>query len=122
MVRLTGAQMRYLHAISKAESDGARSVDIARALGVSKVSVSRMVKLLAGLSLVTMQKRGSVTLTPLGETTATAIDERYTKIYPFFTECLELDETEALDNTYALLGALSETCLERLLVKKLQNR
>ena len=78
-----------------------------------------MIKLLAGLSLVTIGKCGNVMLTPSGEDSGIEIEEKYTQIYPFFSEYLALDEADALDSTYALLCGFSETCLSKLLEKGL---
>jgi len=116
MSKLTGVQMKYLHTIYRTQKDdqGVRSVDIAGALRVSKASVHRMVKLLSELEFVSMENRGNVKLTLLGKDEGTKIEEKYKKVYPFFIDYLELEQSEALECTYSFLCNFSDTCIRRL--------
>lgn len=119
MPRLTGSQMKYLHVIYMAQQDahGIRAVDVARKLGVSKPSVTRMTKLFLETGLIRVGKGGAITLMPAGESEGSLIHEKMTRVYPFFAEYLELPQSEALDSAYSFLGGLSDCCIERLLEK-----
>jgi len=119
MNRLTGAQTKYLHVIYKAQDNdgGIRSIDIARELGVSKASVSRMVKLLADRGLISGAKQGGIRLTRKGKHESAMIHDKVTRIYPFFADYLELERPEALNSTYPFLCGFSEACIEQLVGK-----
>lgn len=120
MSRLTGSQMKYLYIIYKMQDseNDLRSVDIARRLGVSKASVSRMVKLLAGMKYIVKSKAGVILLTPKGKKEGALIHDRVTGIYPFFSDYLGLDGAEALDSTYSFLCGFSDNCVRRLAGKE----
>ena len=111
--------MKYLHIIYKMQIAGIsiRSVDVARELGVTKASVSRMVKLLEGMGFIAMEKYSEITLTNKGQNEGAAIHEKIMQIYPFFADYLELEEPEAIHNAYSFLGSFSENCVEQLVCK-----
>ena len=119
MSRLTVSQTKYLHAIYKAHKDkaGIRSVDISRELRVTKASVSRMMRLLAELGLITVETYGAINLTQEGNREGKIIDCKMERLFPFFAEYLELDEPEAIDSAYFFMSGFSEHCVERLLGK-----
>lgn len=72
---LTAANIRYLLVIRELDTEkrGARCIDVAKALGVTKPSVTTMIGTLRGFGLVTKEKYGAVRLTELGQDKA----ERY---------------------------------------------
>ena len=119
MSRLTVSQTKYLHTIYKAHKSkvGIRSVDISRELHVTKASVSRMVRLLAELGLITVETYGAINLTQEGNREGHIIDCKIARLYPFFAEYLELDEPEAIDSAYSFISGFSEHCVERLMGK-----
>ena len=119
MSMLTGSQMKYLHVIYKAQkgNSGIRSVEVSRELGVTKASVSRMVRLLMELGLVSIKRYGVVTLTLQGENEGAAIHDKMTRILPFFSEYLKLEEPEALNSAYSFLYGFSDDCVEKLMGK-----
>lgn len=65
---LTAANIRYLLVIREldTEKSGARCIDVAKALGVTKPSVTIMIVTLRSFELVTKEKYGAVHLTELG--------------------------------------------------------
>lgn len=119
MSQLTGAQMKYLHVIYRAaeEDCSIRPVDIARELHVTKASVSKMMKILVEAGLIAIKADGNIVLTAKGKGEGIAIHQKVGTIYPFFANHLELDEPEAIDNTYLFLSSFSEYCVEKLLQK-----
>ena len=119
MSLLTESQIKYLHVIYETAAGGGliRSVDISRKLGVTKASVSRMMKLLMELELITVEEHGLIRLTPKGKKEGTSIHNKMTGIYPFFSDYLGLDGPEALDSAYYFISGFSERCVDRLLNK-----
>jgi len=65
---LTAANIRYLLVIRELDTEkrGARCIDVAKALGVTKPSVTTMIVTLRSFGLVTKEKYGAVHLTELG--------------------------------------------------------
>lgn len=65
---LTAANIRYLLVIRELDTEkrGARCIDVAKALGVTKPSVTTMIVTLRGFGLVTKEKYGTVHLTKIG--------------------------------------------------------
>ena len=119
MAQLTGSQMKYLHVIYKAtkSKSGIRSVDVARELEITKASVSRMVKLLAGMRFIDVKQSGYIELTPKGKAEGNAIHRRITAVHAFFSDYLGLSEPEATDSAYCFVSQFSEHCVDQLLVK-----
>ena len=118
MPLLTGSQMRYLHVIYTAQTnEGIRCVDISRKMGVTKASVSRMVKLLADFGLTRVNDSGKIRLTRKGAAEGSAIHQKIARLHSFFSEYLELDEPEAINSTYSFLCNFSNDCVEKLAEK-----
>ena len=112
--------MRYLHIIYKAHAeDGIRCVEISRSMGVTKASVSRMVKLLADVGLTEVNDGGKIKLTKKGEAEGHAIHSKVSRLHSFFSEQLELEEPEATNSAYSFLCNFSDGCVEKLIEKGL---
>ena len=119
MPLLTGPQMRYLHVIYTAQADdGIRCVDVSRKMGVTKASVSRMVRLLADFGLTTINNSGKIKLTPKGTAEGRAIHDKITRLHSFFSEYLGLDEPDATNSTYSFICNFSDDCVEKLTGKE----
>ena len=90
-------QIRYLIAIRElSETDEyVKSVSISRHLGVSRPSVSKMLRCLANHGLVYEDYGNSVMLTPEGEQAVEEIFSNFTEIYTFFHKFLKLPSEEA---------------------------
>lgn len=99
------------------KSEVVRSVDIAQKMGVTKASVSRMVKFFSTYGFISAEKYGKIKLMPKGEKEGAVIHEKITQIYPFFADYLGLDKSEALDSTYSFICSFSDNCIEKLLRK-----
>lgn len=91
---LTAANIRYLLVIRELDTEerGARCIDVARILGVTKPSVTTMISTLRGFGLVTKEKYGTVHLTQTGREKAT-----------WYAGCLELLLSQ-FENALGLTG------------------
>ena len=102
-----------------AHENNLRSVDIARELGVTKASVSRMIKLLVNMGLLSVEERGKIGLTQRGSDEGSDIHRKISQIHSFFADYLELDEFEATESAYLFLSEFSELCVNNLIRKKM---
>ncbi|MDR1322399.1 MAG: metal-dependent transcriptional regulator [Gracilibacteraceae bacterium] len=98
MIELTPAKENYIKAVYtlSRQGDGVRSLDVAAALGVSKPSVSRMIKELQQKNLVERTENMQVRLTPEGRRRAAEIDLRFYAVKNLLTETLGVDERTAI--------------------------
>lgn len=86
---LSPASIRYLLAVYELSDGGAvRSVDIANALKVSRASVVKCLKRLAGEGMIRKEHYGAVQLTPEGVRESNRIFTEYTLLYAFFLQRL----------------------------------
>ncbi|MDR0975273.1 MAG: metal-dependent transcriptional regulator [Ruminococcus sp.] len=90
-----------------------RSVDIAETLGVTKPSVSRAVKLLAGKGLIDITPAG-ITLTDKGQELAEAVFSKHKLIRKFFTDILGVSDKTAEADACRVEHALSEETYVKL--------
>ncbi|NLT10081.1 MAG: metal-dependent transcriptional regulator [Ruminococcus sp.] len=115
MKRCAG-QIKYLVAIKElADIDEyVRCVNISRHLGVSRPSVSKMLRCLANSGLVYEDFCNSVVLTPEGEKEVEALFSSFKEVYTFFHKFLKLPESEAHEQSLRFITEFpNETC-ERL--------
>ncbi len=115
-------QIKYLIAIKElSEKDEyVRCVGISRHLGVSRPSVSKMLRCLANSGLVYEDFCNSVVLTPEGEETIKDIYSSFSEVYIFFHNFLKLSQDEAHEQSVKFVTEFpSDTC-ERL--KHIVNR
>ncbi len=82
---LTAINIRYLLVIRELDTEerGARCIDVAKILGVTKPSVTTMIGTLRGFGLVTKEKYGTVHLSEIGREKAA-----------WYADCLELLVTQ----------------------------
>ena len=88
-------------------------------MGVTKASVSRMVRLLADVGLTEVNDCGKIKLTAKGEAEGRSIHNKVSRLHSFFSEQLELEEPEATNSTYSFLCNFSDGCVEKLIEKGL---
>ena len=105
----SSAHLRYLLVIDRLSEEGGAvsSVEVARALGVKKPSVARMLETLQEKGLAEKERYGKIALTPAGAETARRYRrqlERLAAGFPGMGLCLT--EPEALAAAGALLAAL----------------
>lgn len=92
-------------------SDAVRSIDVAEHMGYSKPSVSRAVGLLKQGGYVITDKDGFLTLTELGQQTASMIFERHTLLTRLLTT-IGVDEATAAEDACRIEHVISDQTLE----------
>lgn len=100
MVELHESGEDYLEAVLvlKRQNGIARSVDVARKLGVSKPSVSRAMSILTENGYITDGPIGSLDLTPKGLERAESIYARHVLLTKFLMKICGVDEEQAEAN------------------------
>lgn len=110
----------YLRIIIELEKEaekgikGARSVDIAKKLNITRASVSEMLRKLAKEKLISMQKYSKVSLTKQGKGIADKILKRNELIKEFMIKALKLNQQTAEDEAHSLEHSLSEDSIDRI--------
>lgn len=116
-MELSSAHLRYLLAIGQlSQGTGAvSSAQVARALQVSRPSVTRMLAILAEKDLVTKERYGKITLTETGAALARQLQAGLRDLERRLPALgLELDREETAAVAGALAAALPEHCLRKL--------
>ena len=116
-MELSSAHLRYLLAIGQlSQGTGAvSSAQVARALQVSRPSVTRMLAILAEKDLVTKERYGKITLTETGAALARQLQAGLRDLERRLPALgLELDREETAAVAGALAAALPERCLRTL--------
>jgi DtxR family Mn-dependent transcriptional regulator len=108
----------YVKAIYLLQQDSpngeATVVRLAATLGVTKGSVTAMVRKLRDSGLVDAERYGGITLTRKGRTLAVDMIRRHRLIEVFLVETLGLDWSEVHDEAHRLEHAISGKVLDRL--------
>ena len=97
VTELSLAQQNYIeviHALSE-KTGAARTVDLARRLGVKMPSVTEVVSRLAKAGLVERQSRHEIVLTGRGREWAGMFDQYHMALRRFMTDVMALEATEA---------------------------
>ena len=111
-------QVKYLIAIKElsAEDEYVRCVNISRHLGVSRPSVSKMLRCLANCGYVYEDFSNSVVLTPEGEETVNEIMSSFNEVYTFFHKFLKLSPDEAHEQAIKFIIEFPQDTCERVKV------
>ncbi|MBQ1340133.1 MAG: metal-dependent transcriptional regulator [Ruminococcus sp.] len=111
-------QIKYLIAIKELLDidEYVRCVNISRHLGVSRPSVSKMLRCLANCGLVYEDFGNSVVLTPQGKDAVKEIFSTFNEIYAFFHNFLKLPSDEAHDQAIKFITDFPQDTCERLKV------
>ncbi|WP_418710134.1 metal-dependent transcriptional regulator [Anaerotruncus massiliensis (ex Liu et al. 2021)] len=119
---LSPASIRYLLAVSELSDGGAavRSVDIANALKVSRASVVKCLKRLAGEGMIRKEHYGAVQLTPEGVRESNRIFTEYTLLYAFFLQRLGVPPGCARRDAVSALCAFTAESREQLIRRVLE--
>ena len=115
-MELSQAHLRYLLAIGELSQGKAAvsSAAVARALGVSCPSVTRMLAVLAEKDLVTKERYGKITLTETGAALAHQLQAGLRDLERRLPALgLDLDREETAAVAGALASVLPEHCLRR---------
>ena len=109
-MNLCAGQYRYLLCIYRLrrEKDRIRCVDIANDLGVTRPSVSKMMKCMVKMELVEADYCESVRLTPYGRDLAEQLNIDYDMTYAFFRRILRLSPSEAKEHAFLFLSDFQE--------------
>lgn len=125
-MRYCAGQIKYLTAIKELKDKGGRirCVNISNLLGVSRPSVSKMLRCLADSGLVYEDFCNSVELTDKGSAVVEEIYSEYNEIYIFFKRILRLPDSEAKEQTLLFINTFPKSTGERLseVVKKSLNK
>lgn len=108
--------IKYLIAIKELTEidEYVKGVNIARHLGVSRPSVSKMLRCLANHGLVYEDFGNSVVLTPKGQEAVDEIFSNFNEIYTFFHKFLKLPHEEAHAQAILFLTDFPHDTCERL--------
>jgi DtxR family Mn-dependent transcriptional regulator len=115
--QLSASLEDYLEAILNLASDsqGARSKDIAEALGVARPSVTGALKVLRGRGLANYQPYGCITLTRSGRTAAEEVARKHNVLTSFFVGVLGVEDDVAQKAACKAEHALGPEIIARLL-------
>lgn len=118
---LSSAAVRYLLVIYELSDGGkaVRSVDIARALGVSPASVVHMMGVLAGEGLTLKRYYGQVQLTNEGIRAANQLYTKCTILESFLIQELNVERDTARQDAVSCLCSLSEESIEKVICRVL---
>ncbi|MDE5770206.1 MAG: ArsR family transcriptional regulator [Ruminococcus sp.] len=108
--------IKYLIAIKELSDvdEYVRCVSISRHLGVSRPSVSKMLRCLANCGLVYEDFCNSVVLTAEGEKAVNEIFSNFHEVYMFFHNFLKLPPEEAHDHAVKFVTEFPQDTCERL--------
>ena len=111
-------QIKYLAAIKELseKEDVVRCVSISRHLGVSRPSVSKMLRCLANCGLVYEDFCNSVVLTPEGEETVERLFASFDEVYTFFHRFLKLPREEAHEQAIKFITEFPQDTCDRVKV------
>lgn len=115
-MELCTGQYRYLLSIYRLtrEKQRIRCVDIANDLGVTRPSVSKMMKCMVRMELVEPDYCEAVRLTPHGMELAERYHGDYDMVYAFFRRMLRLTPTEAKDHAFQFLSTFPQSTVHKL--------
>ena len=109
-------QIKYLIAIKELtdKDEYVRCVYISRHLGVSRPSVSKMLRCLANCGYVYEDFCNSVVLTPEGEDMVNEIMSSFDEVYVFFHKFLKLPHEEAHEQAIKFITEFPKDTCDRL--------
>nr|WP_162990706.1 metal-dependent transcriptional regulator [Maliibacterium massiliense] len=112
----TCAKVRYLLAMHHlaGQHPQMRSIDIARSLGVTRVSVNRMLHQLQLEGLVQKARYGQVALSDAGRTLACRLAQEYQCAYTFLLSYLDVPQEDARRDAMVLVASLCPDTLSRI--------
>lgn len=110
---LTGAHMKYLAVIYEVSCAGntVSCAEVARRLGVTRPSVSRMLDVLNEKGMTTKERYGKIALTEEGLRVAQRVKERTVHIAQLLSAGLHLNYRESM----AAASAVAQTLPDRIL-------
>lgn len=115
-MNLCAGQYRYLLCIYRLQQarKRIRCVDIAADLGVTRPSVSKMIKCMVRMELVEPEYCEAVRLTPQGRELAGRLNADYDLTYAFFRRILRLTPAEAKEHAFLFLSDFPDATVKKL--------
>ena len=115
-MNLCSGQYRYLLCIYRLGrgNERIRCVDIAKDLGVTRPSVSKMMKCMVRMELIEPDYSEQVRLTETGRNIAEHFNQDYDITYAFFRRILKLSPEKAKDNAFLFLSTFSRETVKQL--------
>ena len=96
------------------KGNGVKSIDIAQALDISKISVSITLRKLRDEGYISMKRYGRVKLSDSGKCVARRIFGKHKAIEDFLEQCLGIDREKAINEACAIEHHLSDDTVKRL--------
>lgn len=115
-MELCAGQYRYLLSIYRMESEKSRirCVDIANDLGVTRPSVSKMMKCMVRMELIEPDYCEAVRLTKLGKEIASRFNADYDVTFAFFRKILRLSPAESKESAFLFLSTFPADTVRKL--------
>ncbi len=112
---ITPSKENYLKVLLELSgSEEVRSSEVAEALGITKASVSCMMKRLRDEGYITKEKYGTVTLTEKGLKEAVNVKRRYNLLKSFFVRILGVDTATAAEDACRIEHIISPESLDKI--------
>ena len=112
---MTPSKENYLKVLLELSGgEEVRSSDVAAALGITKASVSCMMKRLSEEGYITKEKYGAVSLTEKGHKEAASIKKRYNLLKSFFVRILGVDTATAAEDACRIEHIISPESLAKI--------
>lgn len=113
--KITPSKEDYLKVMLElSKSEGIHSIDIANTLGVSKGSVSCMMKVLKDEGYIAKEKYGTITLTEKGRNIAVNIKRRYELLKSFFNDVLGVEAATAAGDACRIEHLISSETTDKI--------
>ena len=113
--KMTPSKENYLKVLLELSGgEEVRSSDVAEALGITKASVSCMMKRLRDEGYITKEKYGAVTLTEKGLNEAANVKKRYNLLKLFFVRILGVDTATAAEDACRIEHIISPESLDKI--------
>ena len=115
-MELCAGQCRYLLCIYRMTGlkKRIRCVDIANDLGVTRPSVSKMIKCMVAMNLIYPDYCEAVRLTPEGKKIAEYFNKDYELTYAFFRKILKLSPVESKEQAFLFLSSFPAETVKKL--------
>ena len=112
---MTPSKENYLKVLLELSGgEEVRSSDVAETLGITKASVSCMMKRLREEGYITKEKYGAVTLTEKGLNEAANVKKRYNLLKSFFIRILGVDTATASEDACRIEHIISPESLDKI--------
>jgi DtxR family Mn-dependent transcriptional regulator len=112
---MTPSKENYLKVLLElSDGEEVRSSDVAEALGITKASVSCMMKRLRDEGYITKEKYGAVTLTEKGLNEAANVKKRYNLLKSFLVRILGVDTATAAEDACRIEHIISPESLDKI--------